>query len=95
MPAARIARPALALAAALLLAGGVAACGGSHNPAAYRQGYSAGLVARHHFIDQQGPSSNLLWLCAQAAYHDIQDMANSTAQYWQNGFDMGCANEST
>jgi hypothetical protein len=95
MPAARVARPALALVATLLLAGGIAGCGGSHNPAAYKRGLDAGLVARHKFIQQQGPASNLPWLCAQAAYRDVQDMANSTAQYWQNGFDMGCANEST
>jgi hypothetical protein len=95
MPAARVARPALALAATLLLAGGIAACGGAHDPAAYNKGYSAGLVARHRFIEQQGPASNLPWLCAKAAYHDIQNMTNTTAQYWQNGFDMGCANEST
>jgi hypothetical protein len=94
MAAARVARPALALVATLLLAGGIAGCGSSHNPA-YQQGYDAGAVARNHFIEQQGPASNLPWLCAVAAYKDVQNIPNSTAALWENGFNMGCAQEST
>jgi hypothetical protein len=98
MPAARLpraARPALGLAAALLLAGGLAGCGGApHNPAAYTRGYDAGLVARQHFLSEQAPAGNLLYLCAQAEYADIQHMANSVAQFWADGFNLGCASQS-
>jgi hypothetical protein len=92
---ARAARPALALAVALVLAGGLAGCGGSsHDPAAYTRGYNAGLVARHHFLSAQGPPGDLLYLCAQAEYVDIQRMANSVARFWADGFNLGCTNQS-
>jgi hypothetical protein len=93
MPA-RVARPALALVGALLLSGGIAACGHPPSPI-YTRGYDAGLVARARFIQQGTPASKLAWVCAVAAYKDIQDMANSTADIWQNGFNKGCANQST
>jgi hypothetical protein len=93
MPA-RVARPAFALVAALLLGAGIAGCGHPLNPI-YKQGYDAGLVARARFIQQGTPASNLAWVCAEAAYKDIQDMSNSTADLWQNGFNKGCANQST
>ncbi|HEY2313331.1 MAG TPA: hypothetical protein VGH96_06935 [Streptosporangiaceae bacterium] len=93
MPA-RVARPALALVAALLLSGGIAGCGHPLNPI-YKRGYDAGLVARGRFIQQRTPVSNLAWVCAVAAYKDIQDMPNSTADLWQNGFNKGCANVGT
>lgn len=91
---ARVGRPALALVAALLLVGGLAACGGSHDPTDYQRGYHAGLVAKQRFIQKQGPSPNLPWLCAEAAYHEIQDMPSAAAVYWEDGFNLGCADES-
>jgi hypothetical protein len=54
MPAARLARPALAVVAALLLAAGITGCGQSHNPV-FRQGYLAGRVARQGILQRQGP----------------------------------------
>ena len=93
MPA-RVPRPALALVAALVLGGGIAGCGHPPSPI-YIRGYDAGLVARDRFIQQGTPVSNLAWVCAVAAYKDIQDMANSTADMWQNGFNKGCANVGT
>jgi hypothetical protein len=93
MPA-RVARPALALVAALLLGGWIAGCGHPPSPI-YTRGYDAGLVARDRFIQQRTPASNLAWACAVAAYKDIQDMANSTADLWEDGFNKGCANVGT
>ena len=92
---ARAGRPALALMAALLLAGGLAGCGGSHDPTDYQRGYHAGLAAKQRFIDQLGPSTNLPWLCAEAAYKEIQDMRSTAAVFWEDGFNLGCASEST
>jgi hypothetical protein len=95
MPAARIARAGLALGAALLVAGGIAGCGHAPNPN-YHAGYQAGLTARDNFMKQYGPVVNdMTWLCARAAYQDIQAISNSAAVPWQEGFDMGCANSST
>ncbi len=95
MPAARIARAGLALVAALLLASGIAACGHAPNPN-YHAGYQAGLTARQNFMNQYGPVINdMTWLCARAAYHDIQSISDSVAVPWQEGFDKGCANSAT
>ncbi len=93
MPAVRVARLALALPTAALLAAGIAGCGAAHNPGAYHQGYEAGRAARQQFTRQLQPSSYLPWLCAQAAYKDIQAMTDYRAEFWQNGFDTGCADE--
>jgi hypothetical protein len=95
MPAARLARPALAAAAALLLAAGIAGCGRSHNPS-FRQGYQAGLLARQGILQRQGPlAGDIPWMCAVAAYKDIQDMTNSAAMSWEDGFTKGCARRTT
>jgi len=95
MPPARMARAGLALAAALLVAGGIAGCGQSDNPN-YQTGYQAGLTAHQKLISQHGSAiGDLPWLCAVAAYKDIQAMSNSTALQWQDGFDVGCTGSAT
>ncbi len=95
MPAARVARAGLALTAALLVAGGIAGCGHAAQPALPRR--VPGRPDRpRRFMAQYGPVVNdMTWLCARAAYQDIQSMSNSVAVPWQEGFDMGCANSST
>jgi hypothetical protein len=85
---------ALALVAVLLSACSASAGSDSGSPA-WKTGYQAGVSARHHYWHRRHRiKEDMSVYCIVNAYDKLQDISNSVAVQWSEGFDLGCARSS-